>query len=325
MLVDIHTHFYPEAYLALLEHQARGVRIRTDAQGRRYLEQHGTRLATLTRPMVDLEERLRIMDHLGASVQVLSLTSPNVYAFPEPVAVQAARLVNRVYAEVKGRHPDRFRCLASVPLGTGAEVEELEYAVRVLGLDGVVVGTTVGEKPLDDPAFQPFWRRADELGLVVLLHPMGGLVSPHLQDFSLVPLVGFPAETTVALARMAYSGFFDRYPRVKLVAPHAGGAVPYLLGRLDTGYRAYAECATAAHPPSEALRRVYYDTVNTYPPAVRCLLDTVGPEKVVFGSDFPHVIGHLEDGVRALQEAGLDPDGLEAVLWRNARDLLALA
>ena len=154
---------------------------------------------------------------------------------------------------------------------------------------------------------------------------MGGFVSPHLQDFSLVPLVGFPAETTVALARMAYSGFFDRYPRVKLVAPHAGGAVPYLLGRLDTGYRAYAECATAAHPPSEALRRVYYDTVNTYPPAVRCLLDTVGPEKVVFGSDFPHVIGHLEDGVRALQEAGLDPDGLEAVLWRNARDLLALA
>jgi aminocarboxymuconate-semialdehyde decarboxylase len=324
VIVDVHTHLYPEAYLALLEREAPGVRLRTDRQGRRYLEQRGTRLATLTRPMVDLEERLRLMDQLGVAVQVLSLTSPNVYAFPEPVAVQASRLVNRAYAEIKGRHPDRFRCLASVPLGTGAELQELEYAISVLGLDGVVVGTTVGERPLDDPAFAPFWQRAHELGLVVFLHPMGGLDSPHLREYSLVPLVGFPAETTVALARLAYSGFFDRYPRVKLVAPHAGGAIPYLLGRLDTGYEAYAECASSARPPSVALRGVWYDTVNAYPPALRCLVDAVGPGRLVFGSDFPHVIGSVERVVRGLRESGLDPEVLEAVFWRNARDSLGL-
>jgi aminocarboxymuconate-semialdehyde decarboxylase len=324
VIVDVHTHFYPQAYLALLEQQGRGVRLRTDAQGRRYLEQHGTRLATLTSPMVDLEERLRVMDRLGVTVQVLSLTSPNVYAFPEAVAVQAARQVNQAYAEIKDRHPRRFRCLASVPLGTGAEVDELDHAVHALGLDGVVVGTTVGHRTVDDPLFEPFWRRADELGLVVFLHPMGGLASPHLQEFSLLPLVGFPAETTVALARLAYSGFFDRYPRVRLVAPHAGGAVPYLLGRLDTGYRAYAECAAASRPPGEALRTVYYDTVNHHPPALRCLLDTVGPGRVVFGSDFPHVIGHLEEGARCLQQAGLDPEALQAVLCRNAQRLFGI-
>lgn len=324
MILDVHTHFYPTPYLELLEREARDIRIRTDAQGRAYLEQQGARLATLTRLMVDVEERLELMDRLGVGVQVLSLTSPNVYVFSDPVAVEAARLVNRAYAEVKGRHPDRFRCLASVPLGTGAEVQELDYAISVLGLDGVVVGTTVGSRFLDDPLFGPFWQRADELRLVVLLHPMGGLASAHLRDYSLVPLVGFPAETTVALARLAYTGFLDRYPGVRLVAPHAGGAVPYLLGRLDTGHQAYAECA-AARPPSQSLRRVYYDTVNPFPPALRCLLDTVGPHQVVFGSDFPHVIGSVERGVSALREVLRDPEVLEDVLWRTAYTALGFA
>lgn len=324
MLVDLHTHFYPQGYLRLLEQEATDVRVRTDPRGRRYLERHGTRLATLTPPMVDLQERLRLMDHLQVDVQVVSLTSPNVYVFPDGVAVRAARQVNEAYAEFKQRYPDRFRCLASLPLGTGAEVEELERAVSVLGLDGVVVGTTVRGRPLDDATFEPFWRRADELGLVVLLHPMGELASPPLREYSLVPLVGFPAETTVALARLAYSGFFDRYARVKVVAPHAGGAVPYLLGRLDTGYEAYGECASARHRPSEALRRVWYDTTNPYPPALRCLVEAVGWERLVFGSDFPHVIGSVDKVRRCLEEAGLDPEALEAVRWRNATHSLGL-
>ncbi len=324
MAVDVHTHFYPEPYLALIEREATGVQVRTDRQGRRYLEQHGTRLATLTPPMHDLEERLRAMRRMQVSVQVLSLTCPNVYTFPDPVAVQAARLANRAYAEIKRRHPDRFRCLASVPLGTGAELDELDYALSVLELDGVVVGTTVREKTVDDPAFRAFWERADQLGLVVLLHPMGGLDSPHLEDYSLVPLVGFPMETTVVVARLAYGGFFDRYPRVKLVVPHAGGTVPYLLGRLDTGYRAYAECAVSARPPSEGLRAAYYDTVNAYPPALRCLAEAVGPHRMLFGSDFPHVIGSVELVEHALRQAGLDEDSLDAVLRQNARKLLGL-
>ncbi len=324
MIVDVHTHLYPERYLVLLERESPTVRVRTDAQGRPYLEQHGTRLATLTPPMVDLEARLRLMDQLGVRVQVLSLTSPNVYAFSDSVAVKAARLVNQAYAEVKGRHPERFRCLASVPLGTGAEVQELEYAISTLGLDGVVVGTTVGHKALDDPAFAPFWQRAHELRLTVFLHPMGGFGSPLLSDYSLVPLVGFPLETTLVLARFAYSGFFDRYPGVKLVAPHAGGAVPYLMGRLDTGAQAYAECAVA-RLPSQSLRGVYYDTVNPFPPALRCLVETVGPRQVVFGSDFPHVIGSVQRGIRALEEAGLDPEALEDVLWRTACTALGFA
>ncbi|MER3460022.1 MAG: hypothetical protein C4303_02210 [candidate division GAL15 bacterium] len=187
---------------------------------------------------MDLQERARLVAQHPATVQVLSLTSPNVYVFPPAEAVRAARLANRAYAQIKDRYPDRFRALASVPLGTGAELEELDYAVSDLGLDGVVVGTTVGSRPLDDPLLQPFWERANQLGLVVLLHPMGGLASPLLRDFSLVPLVGFPAETTVTLARLAYSGFFQRYPRVKVVAPHAGGALPYLpVGPAGQGVR----------------------------------------------------------------------------------------
>jgi len=131
--VDIHNHFYPGTYLRQLEERGQNVRIRTDAMGRRYLEEDGARLVTLTPPMVDLEQRFAMMDATGIDVQIMSMTSPNVYAFRADDAVAVARMVNDEYAGFKDRYPDRLRCLASVPLGTGAEVEELDRAILNLG------------------------------------------------------------------------------------------------------------------------------------------------------------------------------------------------
>ncbi|MDR7481147.1 MAG: amidohydrolase family protein [Armatimonadota bacterium] len=325
MIVDVHTHFYPREYLALLEAHAEGIAIKVDAVGRRYLEADGARLATLTGPMLDLADRLAAVDAQGVAVQVLSLTSPNVYVFPDHVAIQAARLVNRAYARIKAEYPGRFCCLASVPLGTGAEADELTRAIQADGLDGVIVGTNVRGRPIDDPAFAAFWRRADELALPVLLHPMAPPPALPLREFSLVPLVGFPLDTTVALARLLYAGFVEQYPRVKVIATHAGGALPYLLGRLDIGYSAYPECQIAAAPPSACARRLYYDTISYHPPALACLVASVGADRLLFGSDFPHVIGSVPKVVESLRRTGLESDALDAICWRNARDGLGLA
>jgi aminocarboxymuconate-semialdehyde decarboxylase len=226
--IDVHSHFFPDAYLRLLEDRAEGVWVRTDRDGRRYLEEGGTRLATITRPMTVLEDRLAMMREHEIDVQVISLTSPNVYCFAEDDAIAAARLVNDEYAAIKDRHRGRFRCLASVPLGTGAEVEELDRAITELGLDGVIVGTNVHGRSLEDPAFAAFWRRADELALPVLLHPMTPMLgTAFMDDFALVPMLGFPFDTTLAVVRLMWTGFLDRHPRLKLIALHTGGALPY--------------------------------------------------------------------------------------------------
>ncbi|MGH7911444.1 MAG: amidohydrolase family protein [Candidatus Dormibacteraceae bacterium] len=319
MRIDVHNHFFPTAYLRLLEDRAESVRIRRDRQGRSYLEEGGTRLATLTPPMTALDERLAMMREQAIDLQVVSLTSPNVYCFQAGDAIAAARLVNDEYAAIKERHPGRLRCLASVPLGTGGEVEELERAITKLGLDGIVVGTNVHGRSLDDERFAPFWRRADELALPVLLHPMTPMLgTAFMEDFALVPMLGFPFDTTLAVVRLMWTGFLDRHPNLKLIALHAGGALPYLLGRLEIGADAYAECRQVAHRPEWYLRRIYYDTISYHPPALRALVETVGADHVVFGTDYPHVIGDPARIIHSLREARLGDQELAAIESGNA-------
>jgi aminocarboxymuconate-semialdehyde decarboxylase len=322
MRVDVHCHYFPPGYLRLLEERANGVRIRTDRQGRRYLEEGGTRLATLTPPMTALETRLTVMEEHGVDVHVLSVTSPNVYCFADADAIAAARLINDELSAIKARHAGRFRALASVPLGTGAEVEELERAVGELGMDGVVVGTNVGGRPLEDERFAGFWRRADELGLPVLLHPMTPLLgTAFMDDHALVPMLGFPFDTTLAVVRLMWTGFLDRHPGLKLIALHSGGALPYLLGRLEIGADAYLECRQVAHRPEWYLRRIWYDTISYHPPALRLLVETAGPGQVLFGTDYPHVIGDTARVIASLEQAGLPRPDLDAIYGGNATAL----
>ena len=321
MRVDIHNHFYPGAYLQQLEEHAEGVRIGTDRAGRRYLEEGGTRLVTLTEPMVDLEARFAMMDSSGIDVQILSMTSPNVYAFRSDRALEVARMVNDEYAAAKDRNPDRLRCLASVPLGTGAEVEELDRAILQLGLDGLIVGTNIHGKALEDAAFESFWRRVDELRLPVLLHPMTPMVgTQYLDRYALVPLVGFPFDTTLAVMRLVWSGFLERYPNVRLIASHTGGALAYLTGRFEIGYDAYPECRDIRNRPAQLLKRIWYDTISYHPPALRCLAESVGTDRMVFGTDYPHVIGDADRVIKSLEDAGFSSDDLERIYYRNFVD-----
>lgn len=321
MRIDIHNHFYPGTYLQQLEEHGVGVRIGTDRAGRRYLEEGGSRLVTLTEPMVNLEARFAMMDSNGIDLQIMSMTSPNVYAFDSERALQVARMVNDEYAAAKDRNPDRLRCLASVPLGTGAEVEELNRAILNLGLDGLIVGTNVHGKTLEDSSFEPFWRRVDDLALPVLLHPMTPMVgTQYLDRYALVPLVGFPFDTTLAVMRLVWSGFLERFPNVKLIASHTGGALAFLTGRFEIGYDAYPECRDIAERPAQALKRIWYDTIGYHPPALRCLAESVGTECMVFGTDYPHVIGDAARVVASLEAAGFSELELDAIYYRNFVD-----
>lgn len=193
-----------------------------------------------------------------------------------------ARMANDAYAAaIKERYPRRFRCFASVPLGTGAEVDELDRAIVHLGLDGVVLGTN------------------------------------YMDVYRLVPVVGFPFDTTLAAARLVFSGFLERHPGVRLVVPHAGGALPFLFGRFDAAYDAYGECRQWPQLPSAYLKRVFYDTLVYHPPALRCLAESAGVGQMLFGTDYPHVLGDPERALRAVEAAGFSPADLDAIYHHN--------
>lgn len=297
-VIDVHTHMLTRAYLDLLE--ARGAPkydSGTDAAGNAILRMWGAPMLTLTDAMLDYDLRIADMDAAGVDVAIVSLTAPNVYFGDAHTSLQAARLVNDSMAEQQTLKPDRIRWLASLPWQHEPEaLGELERAVG-RGAVGVMVIANIDGENLTSPQFANVWAAIDRLGLPVLVHPGApqGVREMRLDEYGLVPPVGFAFDTTLAFARLIFDGFLDRYPSLKLIAAHGGGALPFLAGRLDRCHERLPGCSAVIDaPPSEYLRRIYYDAVVYTPGALRLCIEVAGSdERVLYGSDYPHTIGDM--------------------------------
>ncbi len=324
MRIDVHTHFYPRGYLDRLR-TVSDIEMRRDPEGRETIYEHGARVVTLTRPMEDIDVRLEEMDRVGLDVAVLSVSIPNVYFADPAEAPDLCREANEGLLGILERAPGRFRAWASVPLQNPAmAVQELEFS-RQTGMVGVVLGTNIRGKSLTDPAWRPFFEACDAYGTVIFFHPMSPADGALYRQYALAPLLGFINDTNVAIASLIFDGFFDRYPHIRVIVPHLGGALPYLAERLDNGYRAYPECrAHIEDLPSTYLKRLYYDTVSFHAPALQCAIDTVGVDHLLLGSDAPHVIGDLPRAIETVEALPLDEGAREAILSGNARTLLGL-
>ena len=320
MIVDVHTHFFPRGYLDMLERGPEPYAIGRDAEGRTILTLHGARIVTMTQEMTAPSDRLRDMDRLGVDLQIISVTIPNVYVGPPARRRDLARMANDGLAELTRSFPRRFAALASVPLeDPEAAIQELDRAVGQLGMVGVILGSNAGGRYLDDPAFLPFFERARALQVPILVHPM----PPHEADPTftrgLVPLLGFMFNTSASIARMVLAGIFERLPGLTLILGHLGGTLPYLMQRLDNGYRAYPEAREALpHPPSHYLRRLYYDTVSFSIPSLECALGAVGAEQIVMGTDYPHVIGDIRAALESVRALALPDPAIAGILGGTA-------
>ena len=326
-VIDVHTHILNREFVDLLG--ARGgpeYEVKVDRSRSPAVHRHGAPFMTLTSGMFDVAERLAAMDAGGVDVGVLSLTCPNVYWGGREDSVRAARTINDYIAEVRRAHPGRFAGLASLPWQhADAAVAELARACDELGHVGVMVLANVDGKPLTDPAFAPVWAAIDRRGLPVLVHPTTppGVEAMAMQQYNLVAAVGFMIDTSLAVARLIYDGFFDRHPDLKLIAPHAGGTLPYIVGRLDRCHEQMPACRVAiAERPSTYLQRVYFDSVCYSQEALDLCLRVGGAGQLLYGSDYPHNIGDVE-GCLARVEA-LPADAVEAVKHRNAERLFGL-
>lgn len=324
MRVDFHTHFYPAEYLGALEALDTALEITEDSNGNKIVKDRGARILTITPEMSDPAKRIRQMDEARVDVQVLSLSTPNVYFASDEDSLTLARMTNDHLSALCDEYPDRFMCLASVPLNNVKHaIEELHRAIHELRMNGLIIGSNINRRPLNSPEFRPFFKEVDELGLAVLVHPMTPAGVELMYEYGLAPLIGFVFDTTLAITRMVYSGMMEEYPSIKFVVAHLGGAIPYLLERIDNGYRAYPECReNLSALPSEYLKELYYDTVSFHEPALMCAYQTVGAEHMVLGSDYPHVIGSMSESVSSIVGLQLPQEEKAKMLGKNAMRIL---
>ncbi|WP_326569757.1 amidohydrolase family protein [Amycolatopsis rhabdoformis] len=312
MRVDVHAHLWSQAYLDLL------TRLGNDRAAEQGRLGAGTTEA-------ELDARFEQMTTAGVDLQVLSTTPAPPHFENESAAVEAARFVNDEYARLVQEHPGRFKAFASLPLPhTDAALAELGRAVDELGFLGVAITTSVLGRTLADPAFLPVYEELDRRGSVLFVHPAGvGAASPLIGP-ELTWQIGAPIEDTVAVMHLIVAGIPSRFPRMKIVLPHLGGALPMLLPRIDR--QNPWEAPETPELPSLAARRIFYDTVgHNHIPALRLAAETLGADRLVLGSDFPYQKGDgFTEAVTYVQRSGLPENDVTNILDRTAVDLLGL-
>lgn len=325
MIIDVHNHFFPPEYLAAVRQGPSSFRITEDQDGNPVLHSPGD-YNVLVPGHRDAAFRAQVLDEAGVDRQLLSFTAPGTSIETPERAAELAPLVNSGLARAVEDHPNRYCALAHLPLNhPEAAVAELRRVIDELGFRGVLLYSNASGVPLADPRFLPLWEIADAHELVVYIHPTYPLGVEAMEDYMLMPLVGFLMDTTLAAAHLVYAGIPERFPRIRWVLGHLGGTIPYLAERLDRGYEAFRRCREhISEPPSRTLARFYYDTVNFDPKALRLALDFAGPDQILAGSDYPHMIGSLDKMKSSLRSLDLPPEDEAKVMGGNAARLLGI-
>ncbi|HEU5437706.1 MAG TPA: amidohydrolase family protein [Ktedonobacterales bacterium] len=289
--IDAHGHIIVEEITASRGNEPWRPRIERTPQGAFSTTADGRRNGPHEHESTDVPQMLRDLDQLRIDTL---LVSPPPYLFfyqLDPAeTTRAARIQNDALASLKQAHPDRFAPLATVPLNdVDAAIAELRRATRELGLHGVEIGSSVQGVHLGDPRFRPFWRAVADDDVFVFIHPdyFQTNNSPALREYYLVNFVGNPTETGLTAAHMVFSGLFQDFPDLKILLAHAGGVTPWIMGRWAHGYGKRAEAKRdLKHNPLEDVKKFYFDTIAHSPAALEFLIEQVGADHVILGSDY---------------------------------------
>jgi aminocarboxymuconate-semialdehyde decarboxylase len=324
-IVDVHTHMFTPRWLETLRQHGRPYRVVVRPDGRDEIYRNDTPVVFPQPGHFDYGIRIANMDAAGIDVSIVSLTCPNVYWGGPEVSAAAAREANASMAEARTVYPDRIRWFASLPWEyADLAIEELARSCDE-GASGVMVIANIAGRSLTEEAFAPIWAEIDRRGLPVLVHP-GEPPGADLMDMGRYDLswsVGFMLDTTLAFTRMIFDGHLDRYPDVQLIAAHGGGTLPYLVGRFEKGDAVeLASRRRMTAKPTEYLRRIWYDCITYDPGALRYLISVVGPDRVLFGTDWPHQVHDVAGGLA--NTAALPPDQRDAIRGSNAIRLFGL-
>ena len=311
MRIDVHAHYWTDAYLDMLVGLGR-----SDTATQRGIGAGGG---------AEIDARLRLMDRAGIDVQVLSAAPQLPYGDDEARTAAAARYVNDEYAALVSTHPDRFRAFAATPMPhIDAALTEISRAIDELGMVGLTMNTSILDRAITDPEFEPVFAKLDRRGAILYLHPVGnGACSPLVSEHHITWMVGAPFEDTIAAMQLITSGHLQKYPAVKIICSHLGGALPMIPRRADD--HVPWEAPDTQEAPSQAVPAVVRHRKPLPPPALRCAIDSFGADRLLLGTEFPY-----EDGdtfVRAVEYIidVTDPAEAHAILDANAMALFRIA
>jgi aminocarboxymuconate-semialdehyde decarboxylase len=273
------------------------------------------------------EHRLADLDAMGIDMQLIAPPPPQCYyTVPVDIAVKATQIVNDGIAEFCAKAPDRFKGFGSVPMtDAGEAVKELERCVCELHFTGIEILTTIAGKELSDPAFAPFWKKAEELGVLVMLHPNGFTEASRLSRFYFNNVIGNPLETTIALHYLIFDGVLERHPKLKILAVHGGGYLGAYSGRIDHAWGARSDSHGALpQPPTSYLKRIYVDTVVFTPNQLAELVRVFGADHVLLGTDYPYDMAEYDPLGHIAAVDGFDAATIAALAGGNTKKLLGL-
>jgi len=327
-VIDIHCHRECTPAAALVKPEAERMGRRPLSFGNELTKEVNRRQLETIRPkMESIDVRLADMDSMGIDVQVLSVSPYHMFFWAEgDLGERVFSTINDDLASVVASHPDRFVALGAVPMqDTEAAVRELKRCSGELGLPGVEISTNIEGEELSADRLRPFWEKAEELGVVVFIHPTGFTHPDRFADHYFFNTIGHPLEETICAGRLIFDGVMERHPGLEIVFAHGGGYLPAYAGRFDHAYHAREDVRHGLpRPPSEYLAMFYFDTMVFAPDQLGFLINRYGADHVLLGTDYPYDMG--EDDPRGLigQVEGLSNHDRDLIEGGNAARLLDL-
>jgi aminocarboxymuconate-semialdehyde decarboxylase len=325
--IDIHAHWYPQAWLKRLAQLGpkHGLEYK-EIEGKGPQFRHGYLATGPCGPrFIDLNARLQSMDEQGVAVHALSLSQPMLYWAGREDGNTLTIEYNDELVRAHELHPQRLVGLAALPMqAPDLAVREVERAAKLPGIRGYYLCTRVLEKELSAPEFFPVYEAIAATGLPLFLHPVEVIDHARLEQHYLTNLLGNPFESAIAAAHLIFGGVLDRFKNLTVVLPHAGGAFPWLVGRLNRGWEKRADLKHIEHSPFEYLRRFYYDTVGYSDPVAEYLVRHIGADRVMMGSDYCFPIAYEQPVKNVTDNPLIKQEDHHAILEGNARRLLRL-
>ena len=287
-------------------------------------ETNARQFAQIGRKLNTIDERLADMDAMGVDVQVISPSPGQYFYWAEPeLGLQASRLVNDTLAEACGRHPDRLVAMGTIPLQHPEyAVAEMRRCVSELGMRGIEVSSNVNGRELSQLELAPVFAAAEELGVLLFLHPLGFTQADRLSEHYFNNIIGNPLESAIAVGHLIFDGVLERHPKLKICVAHGGGYLPTYSGRMDHAFGARADARQhIAREPSSYLRQFWFDSLVFDPDHLQWLVDKFGADRILLGTDYPFDMSEADPlGFTS----GLADDVRDKVRGLNAADLLGL-